>query len=261
MEKRSTENGEMAPGYYKETSFFPTTIPGVYAMNVIPVAVRTPAYKLLQKYGAVEGESILARFYDLPERSVNAKAMLDAKAAEMGATVVGYFDGSLAKIDSKEKLTDLDSDETFELYIGAGTADPTTKLAAIRVQEGGVVDVLADQNPDTDILSILTTPNKASYAVVIVDGATDLSADVSALAAENVTAEDIIAAGGSTGNAKMDEAMAAFINSCTEEQLAQLLALGGDLNKINASDPTFTAFLESLTEEQLFALMVIGMAQ
>ena len=92
MPQRSEENHEMAPAYYMEKSFFPTTVPGVYAVSSVPVAVRTPAHQLLNSFGGKEGYGLIARFYDLPAQSTNAKAMLDAKAAEIGGTVVGYFD-------------------------------------------------------------------------------------------------------------------------------------------------------------------------
>ena len=180
MPERSDTNEEMAPGFYMEKSYFPTTVPGVYAVSSVPVAVRTPAYELLKKYGVREGNSLIARFYDLPEQSVNAKAMLDAKAAELGGTVVGYFDASLAEVNSSgDSLTELpETSETFTLFIGCGTNDPTKKLACIRVREGGVVDVLEDTYPDTRTLTVETTPNQASYAAVVLDAATVVPAAV-----------------------------------------------------------------------------------
>ena len=269
MKERSTENHEMAPGYYMEKSFFPTTIPGVYAVSSVPVAIRTPAHELLNKYGVGEGSSILARFYDLPERSVNAKNELDACAAELGAEVVGYFDGSLAKIDSNEKLSELNSDSTYELFIGIGTNDATKQLAAIRVKDGGVVDVLPDAHPDTNILSIETTPDVASYAVVVLDAGTDLTAvaapeapaegEVVAPKAADITEKDIEEALGvaGTGNPDVDAVIAAFIPTLNDAQLAQLVAIGTAAGE--PDEAALAAFVETLNEEQLLMLLAIGL--
>ena len=269
MKERSTENHEMAPGYYMEKSFFPTTIPGVYAVSSVPVAIRTPAHELLNKYGVTEGSSIIARFYDLPERSVNAKNELDAAAAELGAEVVGYFDGSLAKIDSNEKLSELTSDSTYELFIGIGSNDATKQLAAIRVKDGGDVDVLPDAHPDTNILSIETTPDVASYAVVVLDAGTDLAALADAEApaeaeavvapkAADITEKDIEEALGiaGTGNPDVDAIIAAFIPTLNDAQLAQLVAIG---TAGEPDDATLAAFVETLSEEQLLMLLAIGL--
>lgn len=251
MPERSDENKEMAPAFYKEKSYFPTTIPGVYAVSSVPVALRTPAYQLLNKFGLKEGFGLIARFYDLPKQSVNAKAMLDAKAAELGATVVGYFDGSLAVVDSNDKLTELaETDETIDLFLGIGSNNPNYELCAIRVQEGGKVAVLEDQHLDTNILSIKTTPNVASYAVVC------KPAGAVAVTAAPAAETPAVAAPAADMGA-LSSADAAFIGSLSEAQM-DLLAKVIASSNFSPDGPEMLAFIASLNADQLKLILNAG---
>ncbi len=251
MPERSEENKEMAPAYYMEKSYFPTTIPGVYAVSSVPVALRTPAYKLLNKFDVKEGSGLIARFYDLPAQSVNAKGMLDAKAAELGATVVGYFDGSLAKVDSNDNLTELpETDETIDLFLGIGSNNPNFKLGAIRVQEGGKVEVLEDQHLDTNLLSIKTTPNVASYAVVVIPA----GAAAPVVEAAPAAAAPAAAAPQTVEVRPLSSTEEAFVASLTTDQLLTLIKIGTG----EASDADILAFIDGLTAEQLALATTMG---
>ena len=172
---------------------------------------------------------------------------------------------TFALVDSNDKLSELpETSATYELFLGIGSNNPDYKLCAIRVREGGDVAVLEDMHPDTNILSIETTPNVASYAVVCAPAGTAVPAATEEKAAD--TKVDTQAAAPAVSMAdvratfKGDDATSKFIATLSDEQLGYLLAAGGlDIAGTGATgDAAATKLIETLNADQLVLLLSLA---
>lgn len=162
----AAQEATVAAPVYKATSSVAgvkSSVGGVYILNKgIGTAILTPAGNIAVAPGA--RPYVKAIDMDVKKSNLAYKCMTD-HAAALGATVVGTINLEIGQMLSG-KYSLLGADVTVSAAFSVPAAAQGKTVAVLRVQEGGVVTLLQDTDPNPAVVAFNTTGGAAAYAII-----------------------------------------------------------------------------------------------
>lgn len=163
---QETQEATVAVPVYKTTSSvagIKSSVGGVYILNKgIGTAILTPAGNITVAPGA--RPYVKAMDMDVKKSNLAYKCMTD-HAAALGATVVGTINLEIGQMLSG-KYSLLGADVAVSAAFSVPAAAQGKTVAVLRVQEGGVVTLLQDTDPNPAVVAFNTTGGAAAYAII-----------------------------------------------------------------------------------------------
>lgn len=162
----AAQEATVAAPAYKSTSSVAgvkSTVSGVYMLNKgIGAAILTPAGNIAVAPGA--RPYVKAIDMDVKKSNLAYKCMTD-HAAALGATVVGTINLEIGQMLAG-KYSLLGADVTVSAAFSVPKVAQGKTVAVLRVQEGGVVTLLQDTDPNPAVVAFNTTGGAAAYAII-----------------------------------------------------------------------------------------------
>ncbi|MBP9995695.1 MAG: hypothetical protein KBT19_00300 [Lachnospiraceae bacterium] len=137
--------------------------------NVTGAAVTTDSSSIAIGYGLGAGETAYVKMSDLdPKKSTAAKSCIDAVAQACGATVGPCVNFEVGKMSSGVYSVLPAGGDNIRVSLGVpgNFADAGKNYAVIRVQPGGAIALLADVDPNPNVVTFNTTAGAGAYAIV-----------------------------------------------------------------------------------------------
>lgn len=162
----AAQEATVAAPAYKSTSSVAgvkSSVGGVYILNKgIGAAILTPAGNIAVAPGA--RPYVKAIDMDVKKSNLAYKCMTD-HAAALGATVVGTINLEIGQMLAG-KYSLLGADVTVSAAFSVPAAAQGKTVAVLRVQEGGVVTLLQDTDPNPAVVAFNTVGGAAAYAII-----------------------------------------------------------------------------------------------
>lgn len=146
-----------------------SSVSGVYLLEKgIALATTTDSATVASRYALPNGARVFVKAYDMDvKRSNLAKACMDAAAAAYGASAFGYVNFELGMMQAgKYSLLSGGQGIDAVLNIPAKAYTAGASYSVICVQEGGVVTILRDANPNDNVISVTLPAGRCALALV-----------------------------------------------------------------------------------------------
>ena len=166
----STQEATVAAPAYKETSSvagIKSAVSGVYVLEKgIGAAILTDAATIGQAFALEAGAKAYVKVTDMDVKKSNlAYQCMTNYAAALGAKVVGTINMELGKmVAGKYSLLPATGEVAAAFSVPVAAQGQT--VAVLRVQEGGIVTLLQDTDPNPAVVAFNTVGGAAAYAII-----------------------------------------------------------------------------------------------
>lgn len=146
-----------------------STVGGAFILEKgINVATTTNATDLAASYNLGNGARPFVKAYDMDvKKSSQAKACMDNAAAAYGAAAFGYINFELGAMNGgKYSLLSGGNGVDAAFSIPAKDLQAGAAYGIICVQDGGVITILRDSNPDDNIITVTLPAGRSALALV-----------------------------------------------------------------------------------------------
>ena len=146
-----------------------SSISGVFLLEKgIGLATVTNSTAIASDYELDKEARPYVKAYDMDvKKSTLAKACMDATAEAFGARVFGYINFELGQMEAG-KYSLLSGGKGIDAVISIPSVNYTegATYAVICVQEGGVISILKDTNPDNNVIDVTLPAGHCALALV-----------------------------------------------------------------------------------------------
>ena len=142
-------------------------VSGVYMLNKgIGAAILTDAASIAQAFALPAGAKPFVKVVDMDVKKSNLayKCMTD-HATALGATIVGTINMEIGQMLAG-KYSLLGAEGTVAAAFSVPKAAQGKTVAVLRVQEGGIVTLLQDTDPNPAVVAFNTVGGAAAYAII-----------------------------------------------------------------------------------------------